>query len=142
MVEPIVEDTWRYLQDNRIEAIEHEQLDRIRALLLGHRIEKVGDDHLMLDDGTVIRVVPNEGGCACSAGDYQLDDLNGCDNIVTGVGFADVRIKGRDWADEHIYEVFVVAEDKHIRLLAVSGDDGNGYYGTGYRLLVRAPMEG
>ena len=34
------------------------------------------------------------------------------------------------------YRIFVLAEDTRIKLLEVSGDDGNGYYGTGYWIEV------
>ena len=117
-------------------SLDEEDVEEIRALLLGHRIEKVANDHLLLDDGTMIRVVPNEGGCVCGAGDYELKSLSGVDNIITKVDFVTTDRYGED---AYLYEVFVVVEDKRINLFAVEGDDGNGYYGTGYQLLVRAP---
>ena len=45
-----------------------------------------------------------------------------------------------DWinnSDMYSYSIFVLAEDNRIKVLQVDGDDGNGYYGTGYRILVR-----
>lgn len=132
--EPITE-TW-LRRDSDIVEIDHGDHDAIRALLLGRKVHKVADDHLLLDNGTVLRVVPNEGGCSCGAGDYYLTDLNDVDNVITNVEFVDEP--DDDWeADGGYYEIFVVAEDKHIRLMRVEGTDGNGYYGTGYRVLVR-----
>jgi len=116
--------------------------DKIRDLLLGHKVAKVADDHLELDDGTVVRVVANEGCGGCASGWYGLTELNDCDNIITAVEFEEgVSDDESEWERETIYSVFVVAEDKRINLYAVEGDDGNGYYGTGYRLLVRFPAE-
>ncbi len=120
--------------------------DEIRDLLLGHRVAKIADDHLELDDGTVVKVVPNDGECLCSAGDYDLTVLNECDNIITAVDFDYTPLPDdgyggyEDEGYERTYSVFVVAEDKRINLYAVEGSDGNGYYGTGYELLVRFPI--
>lgn len=129
-------------RNNGLVAFDQDEVDKIRTLLLGHRIAKIADDHLRLDDGTVIKVVPNDGGCACSAGDYWLRELNECDNVVTAVEFEEGTVQGETdskWDTNSIYRVFVVAEDRRINLYAVEGDDGNGYYGTGYELLVRYP---
>lgn len=35
------------------------------------------------------------------------------------------------------YSIFVFSENTKINLMRFDGSDGNGYYGTGYRLLVR-----
>lgn len=134
-------------RDPFLTAIEHGEQEKIAALLEGHKIEKVADDHLMLDDGTLLKVVPNQGGCSCGAGDYDLTYLNGADNVITKVEF-DYRPTGDDdgygWdnkpEDVGYYRIFVLAEDKKINLLQVDGDDGNGYYGTGFSLLVRKPV--
>jgi len=124
-------------------AYNQEQEGEIRALFLGHKVEKVTDDHLLLDNGTVVKVVPNEGGCACSAGDYSLKALNGCDNIITRVEFETTAVTVDDgWGEsDQAYRIFVVAEDKRINLVDIEGSDGNGYYGTGYELLVRIGEE-
>ena len=126
--------------DPTLVAIDQDGVEELRALLLGHRVEKIADDHLRLDDGTVIRIVPNVGGCACSAGDYELTDLNECDNIITSVEVVNEVDNAEDEWGDRTYRVFVVAEDKRINLFAVSGSDGNGYYGTGYELFVRKPV--
>jgi hypothetical protein len=123
-----------------LEQYDQDEHDAIRGLLLGHKVEKIADDHLRLDDGTVLKVVPNEGGCSCSAGDYELTDLNDVDNIITAVEFVQEDLSPDDkWSDAYSYRLFVIAEDKKLKLLQVDGDDGNGYYGTGYTILVRPP---
>lgn len=43
----------------------------------------------------------------------------------------------KDWYyDEKSYKIFVFCEDTRINLLQVDGDDGNGYYGSGYTIKV------
>ena len=43
------------------------------------------------------------------------------------------------WSDEYSYKIFVYAENKKIKIVQVDGDDGNGYYGTGYSIAVKFP---
>lgn len=97
---------------------------------------------LTLDDGTVVYVAPNEGGCCCSAGDYTLTQLSTVDNIITSVRLAleSDKIEG-DWIDEpdQTYVIYVVADAVEINAVQVDGNDGNGYYGTGYELVVVKP---
>ena len=112
----------------------------IKNLLIGHRVEKVGDDTLRLDDGTVLRLKGNDGGCSCGAGDYDLTELNGCDNVITSVELVDHSVSddNRGKGEEGVYRIFVFAEDKRINLATFEGDDGNGYYGTGYTIEVQS----
>jgi hypothetical protein len=128
----------------------HEDSEQgIRALLEGRRIvtaetgdfgrsEKHGptvSGRLTLDDGTRILVVPNEGGCACGGGDYMLDHLATVDNIITDVRlYHDPETEDNDYTQR--YRIYVVADAVEINVLSVSGNDGSGYYGTGYELHV------
>lgn len=136
--------------------------DRLRELLFGRKIVKVSMnppsdikfDHyyraegtITLDDGTILYVAGNVGGCSCGAGDYPLSVLNTVDNAITNV-----RVEERpdedercsepgcdNWSCEHRgwYRIFVVAEDHTEHLVAsFEGSDGNGYYGTGWWLAV------
>lgn len=105
--------------------------EELRALFVGKSVTKVGEDTLELSDGTRLRLGGNEGGCACSAGDYELTRLSGCENIITNVE-VDAR-PASDYEDgEGIYRLFVYAANQQIELAAFEGDDGNGYYGTGF----------
>lgn len=139
---------------------------QIRELLMGRRVVAVemfdslldlrdaldAEDYvwgyaggkMTLDDGRVVYVAPNQGGCACSAGDYFLKSLERVDNIITRVDFETVEVPDPDypdtsWASNTAYRIFVFADNERINLLSVEGDDGNGYYGTGYELVVVAP---
>jgi len=133
--------------------------DAIEALLLGRRIVSAEqgdvtvpgneDDYygrtaegvLTLDDGTRIYVKGNEGGCACSAGDYPLAHLAAVDNVITSVRFDD-HPSGDEFEDyEGWYRIFVVADTVEVNIASFEGSDGNGYYGTGYALYVQRADE-
>lgn len=133
----------RLNQDNEAE---------ITALLMGRKVTKVDGEHLVLDDGTVIKAIGHDGGCACSAGCYDLSVLNGVDNIITRVEFdyrpaSDYETPTFDEGDPDApedswtgyYRVFVFADNQQINLMQFDGSDGNGYYGTGFEILVRLP---
>ena len=113
----------------------------IKDLLLGRRVVKVSDESLLLDDGTSLKLRGNVGGCCCGAGDYYLTELNGCDNIITSVEFVDHSVgdDNRGKGEEGVYRIFVFAEDTKINLATFEGDDGSGYYGTGYTIEVQRP---
>lgn len=108
----------------------NEEHDAIVALLLGHKVERVDNETLRLDNGTSLTLKGNEGGCSCGAGDYELTELNGVDNIITNVELLD------DPDGEGAYRIFVFADNKRINLATFEGSDGNGYYGTGYSIKV------
>lgn len=131
--------------------------DKTRALLVGRRIVAAEEGafpvkpeygygptasgRLTLDNGTQVLVVPNEGGCACSSGDYYLKHLAKVDNIITDVRLAveDVPVIENGvtytWT-ETSYRIYVVADAVEINAVQIDGDDGSGYYGTGYALYV------
>ena len=117
---------------NRNKELYHYETDEIKALLLGRKVVNVKGNMMGLDNGTALRIHSNEGCGGCNSGWYDLDELNRVDNVIT-----DVRFERRD-TDKYggaVYEIYVYAE--HEQLLAkVRGDDGNGYYGTGYRIEI------
>lgn len=124
--------------------IELDQSDEkeLSELLIGRRIEKVGESTLLLDDGTVLEVRGNTGGCGCGAGDYELMELNSVDNVITAVSVEEGERADEDrdqqWEDgSQWYKIFVYAENQQIMLAEFHGDDGNGYYGTGFNISVR-----
>lgn len=123
-----------------ITEIEYDETDKsdIESLLIGHTVTKVANDTLVLDDGRRLRFVGHEGGCVCSAGDYDLTELNDVDNIITKVEFVDSPSGDDEDGDGH-YRIFVYADNKKINLATFEGSDGNGYYGTGYAIYVTLP---
>lgn len=139
----------------------HDDLDPIAALFVGRRIveaEKGSFDHpggnswdgpadgrLVLDDGTVLYLTGNDGGCACSAGCYPLEKVAAVDNIITS---ARVEALPHDDSESYdsdrengTYRIFVVADATEINVAEFVGSDGNGYYGTGFALTVVRPTE-
>ncbi len=122
--------------------IDESDAKRIHALFFGRTVAKVAADRLLLDDGTELTVVPNEGCGGCSSGWYELKALNDCPNMITRAEVAVESIEGNEYADEQRYTLFVVAEDKRLNLITVEGDDGNGCYGTGFQIVVKRSSDG
>lgn len=117
---------------------QEDEKDSIRELLIGRKVVKVADDTLQLDDGIRLKFVGHEGACCCESGDYDLTELNGVDNIITSVEFEDLpcgdAYPGREYPGT--YKIFVFAANQKINLATFEGSDGNGYYGTGYKIIV------
>ena len=91
---------------------------------------------VILDDGTELLLGGNCGGCSCGAGDYYLTRLN--DMPINGITNVEIVVEDRDrYPDSHTYRIFVLAQDQRFELAAFDGDDGNGYYGTGFWFTVK-----
>lgn len=116
--------------------------DKIKDLLVGRKIVSVDQalGEAVLDNGTVLELSGNDGGCSCGAGDYWLTELNNVDNVITAVEIEnDGDVEGTEengYADE-AYRIFVYAENEKLKLAEFSGSDGNGYYGTGFSISVK-----
>jgi hypothetical protein len=97
---------------------------------------------LELDDGTVLYLTGNDGGCACSAGCYPLAEVASVDNIITSAHVnADPDDDDSPLEHKGVYQIFVFADAKRINVATFEGSDGNGYYGTGFSLTVVKPGE-
>ena len=117
-------------------AYNQDDMNEIRELLIGHKVTRISEDRLQLDDGRVLQFIGNDGGCACDAGCYPLTELNGVDNVITSVEFAN-NPGGDDTATyDGTYQIFVYADNTRINLATFRGTDGNGYYGTGYVIQI------
>lgn len=114
--------------------LDHDDENEIRDLLVGKSVAKITDDSVLLSDGNVLTLVGNCGGCACGAGDYELSHLIDAVN-----GIMDVQIVQN--SECTLWQIFVLAQDKRIELAAFEGDDGNGYYGTGFWIEVKPVTE-
>lgn len=126
----------KYKTINRLDECDEEE---IRELLVGRKV-KVDGDNLILDNGIVLEVIANEGCGGCSSGWYSIIKLNEVDNAITNVEFdCDGDVANED--DDTSYKIFVFCEDTRIKLLQVDGSDGNGYYGTGYTIIVKQKEE-
>jgi hypothetical protein len=123
---------------NYSEEVEHDDEDRIKELLVGRRIVATEKDTLILDDGRRLIVEGNYGCGGCTSGNYWVDGVAGFDNVITSVDFrTDSRKGDDDWSRETVYRIFVYSNALAGEVVTVAGDDGNGYYGTGYRIYVK-----
>lgn len=141
---PIKGIRWWYAEEDDVIGLDESHQEEIKQLLIGRRVEKVDAEHLLLDDGTVIKVIGNGGCGGCPSGNYDLSVLNGADNAITAVEFdyaphSDADVDIDDEAGSGYYRIFVYAENQKINLMQFDGTDGNGYYGTGFEILVRRP---
>lgn len=126
---------------NTSTTVSYNQEDVIRDFLMGQTVRKVSGDTLLLSNGTILQIEPNEGCGGCISGWYQLDELNECpDNAIMNVEFVEEEDQ-EPYSYSGSYKVFVLAADRRIKLWEVSGDDGNGYYGSGYWINVRFPND-
>lgn len=108
----------------------------IVELLMGRRVEKVDEETLLLDNGLVLKLQGNDGGCSCDAGVYELTQLNGIENVITSVHLVDDPDGDEHPNGEGVYQIFVFAGDQRVNLATFEGTDGNGYYGTGYSIKI------
>lgn len=125
------------------EIYNYEQEQEIRGLLVGRKIVAVDEaaETLTLDDGTELKILPNEGMC-CSNGDYFVRRLVGAENVILAVDFSEQYLdkdQRSEPGDDYRYEIFVYTEgvENGQSILRVDGSDGNGYYGTGYKIRVK-----
>lgn len=121
--------------------IDGEDIEEIKKLLLYKKITEVTINSnymtgtMKLDDGTVLKIVANEGCGGCNNGWYSLEELNKCDNAIT-----DVELVYDKRNSDEVIQIFVIAEDKRIKIIDVQGDEGNGYYGRGFTIYVEKPQ--
>lgn len=121
----------------------HANHEAVEALLMGRTVTVTGPHTLRLDNGVELELPDTDGGCACSAGCYDLTVLNRVDNVITKVEFVNDPDSDDHWerTEPGRYQIFVFAGDERINLATWEGSDGNGYYGTGYEIIVRTPAE-
>jgi hypothetical protein len=95
---------------------------------------------LTLDDGTEVYVAGNDGGCSCGAGDYQLTRVATVDNIITAVAVIDKSTGDFNYdsarPENGSYALYVITAAEELNVAEFEGDDGNGYYGSGFHIGV------
>ena len=112
--------------------------DDLSPILAGRYVTKVDGDTLTLDDGTVLEFEGNEG-CTCGSGTYDLTKLFQRGTPNARIMSADVTTRLTDEDDEYsdvIYTLFVIVDDERLPLAEFEGNDGNGYYGSGFNITV------
>jgi hypothetical protein len=112
---------------------DHDNAVEIAELFVGHKVVKIADNKLELDDGRILTFI----GSADCCQRYDLTELNGCDNVITSVEL--LNDPGGDEYHKYDgeYRIFVYADNVKINLATFEGSDANGYYGTGYTIEVR-----
>lgn len=117
-----------------MKTIEYDDAKEIKDLFVGRKIVSADKDQstMTLDNGTVLKIVPNQGSC-CSSGDYWLKDVAGFDNAIMNV---EVIESTND--NYTLYSIFVYTEgiETAKEVAIIEGDDGNGYYGSGFTINV------
>lgn len=101
---------------------------------------QIAEGIVHLDDGTKLLIAGNEGCGGCPSGEYTLTMLN--DIPLNGI--MDVQMEVDQTVDSYgegptTYKIFVLAMDGRQPLAQIDGDDGNGYYGTGFYFSVVTP---
>lgn len=112
--------------------------DDLSPVLAGRYVTKVDGDTLTLDNGLMLEFEGNEG-CTCGSGTYDLTKLFQRGTPTARIMSADVTTRLTDEDDEYsdvIYTLFVIVDDERLPLAEFEGNDGNGYYGSGFRVTV------
>ena len=118
------------IYDRKMDGIE--LVDFLQEILIGHRIVSIdfSDDSLILENGTELRITPNEGCGGCSNGWAELGDVS---ELIHEAAVMNVECKTR--IGEYSYDafsIFVYYTDKRTVELEGSDGYGNGYYGGGF----------
>ena len=112
--------------------------DDLTPVLAGRYVTKVDGDTLTLDNGLMLEFEGNEG-CTCGSGTYDLTKLFQRGTPTARIMSADVTTRLTDEDDEYsdvIYTLFVIVDDERLPLAEFEGNDGNGYYGSGFNITV------
>ena len=117
------------------------QEDEIKETLIGKQITHIEqkDDfqvEVTLDDGVILTLTGNEGGCCCGNGDWTVSELLSDSEKPSG-RVMNAWVDDRIGADEEMGEisgpitVFIMVEGREYPLVEFDGYD-NGWYGHGF----------
>lgn len=117
-----------------------------KELLVGRRIVAVKDEGadtsgLVLDNGTTIYVVPNEGCGGCPAGRWWIERIDKADSAITDVRWDEESFNYDESYDEECdtrVKIFVYTESdiEAKEILTLEGYEDNGFYGEGFELYL------
>lgn len=111
-------------------------------VLQGRYVTEIDDefDTITLDDGTILEVEGNEGCGWCRSGWYDLINVYKQGNSKARIMSAHVTcsIDNEGASGARIYTLFVMVDGNpgFLPLATIRGNDGNGYYGTGFRIFA------
>lgn len=113
------------------DGIEQEELaDRLREVVIGHKLVAVEGETMTLDNGTRIKISGSSDCCAW--GDATLGKIVDSEHVITGV-------RGVDDGDANKATVFLMTEAGSAMEIAQEWDESNGYYFYGLYFTVMAP---
>lgn len=110
----------------------------LNELLVGKSIVSIDQNAatLTLSDGAVLTIVPNLGE-GYDGGDFFLDRISTVENAIVAVeAVTDYDGSVQDRADIYRINVYTAGVPNSQEIVSVSGDIGNGYYGSGFSILV------
>nr|DAJ17730.1 MAG TPA: hypothetical protein [Siphoviridae sp. ctvS314] len=112
--------------------------DDLSPVLAGRYVTKVDGDTLTLDDGTVLEFEGNKGCAWFYSGNYWLTELFQRGTPTARIMTAEVETNqlGDSEYDDTRYTLFVIVDDERLPLAEFEGNDGNGYYGSGFKVTV------
>lgn len=117
--------------------------DDFTPLLAGRYVTNIVDDTMTLDDGTRLEFEGNMG-CSCGSGQYDITSMFQRGTPTARIMSAEVEVNEADESDEYsnlVYTLFVIVEDERLPLVECQGNDGNGYYGSGFTVRVTLPTQ-
>lgn len=105
-------------------------------LLRGRYVTSINDGIITLDDGTELHIDGNYGCGGCESGWYWLEQVYKQGSRNARIMSAFVDYDEDDKEPPSVYTIFVMVDGNptQLPLATVRGDDGNGYYGTGFTL--------
>lgn len=113
------------------QSIEHEELaDRLREVVIGHRLISVDGETITLDNGTRIKISGSSDCCAW--GDATLGKIVDSEHVITGVRSVDDGNKSEA-------TVFLMTDAGSAMEIAQEWDESSGYYFYGLYFTVTAP---
>lgn len=105
-------------------------------LLRGRYVTSVEGSVITLDDGTELYIYGNDGCGGCESGWYWLEETFKQGSRRARIMSAYVDYDEDDKEPPSVYTIFVMVDGNptQLPLATVRGNDGNGYYGTGFTL--------
>lgn len=119
----------------KISIDQYQLADKLRELVVGHRIVAVKNDTITLDNGTRLSI---EGSSDCCAfGDADVELIVESEHVITSVMSEDLDPEGK-YGPERA-RVFLLSNHGAVAQVNQSWDASNGYYFYGLYLTVTEP---
>ena len=126
--------------DNYPDTIYDMDQQDLKKLLIGCTVTKIdeGDNALTLDDGRVLKFRDTAECCAWFNGELRAGNLT--DNAITAVKVTEHQDPEDVYGDEY-YTIHILAANKKIADLDISGNPTSGYYCHSINLDIYPPKE-